>query len=166
MLSDTIANGVHYYSTVTIWAAKIHAMLFSMSVLHVSRTAYTHCSNDCSILFFSFDLFTFFPIWRDARTIHIYVNLLDLIKEEEKDEICCIISHQNALEVNSCRILLWHTTNKIQLIHSIPFLYRVQKNVPHFSLRRGNRDHLVCLSTNFIPSNDLKGMKKCMKNVS
>lgn len=52
MLSDTIANGVHHYSTVTIWAAKIHAMLFSMSVLHVSRTAYTHCSNDCSILFF------------------------------------------------------------------------------------------------------------------
>lgn len=51
-------------------------------------------------------------------------------------------------------------------IHSIPFLYRVQKNVPHFSLRRGNRDHLVCLSTNFIPSNDLKRMKKCMKNVS
>lgn len=116
--------------------------------------------------FFSFDLFTFFPVWRDARTIHIYVNLLDLIKEEKKDEICCIISHQNALEVNSCRILLWHTTNKLQLIHSIPFLYRVQKNVPHFSLRRGNRDHLVCLSTNFIPSNDLKGMKKCMKNVS
>lgn len=83
--------------------------------------------------FFSFDLFTFFPLWRDARTIHIYVNLLDLIKDEKKDENCCIISHQNALEVNSCRILLWHTTNKLQLIsfHSI-LVQSAKKRAPFF----------------------------------
>lgn len=62
MLSDAIANGVHYYSTVTIWAAKIHATLFSMSVLHVSRTSYTHIAQMTAPFFFSFDLFTFFPL--------------------------------------------------------------------------------------------------------
>lgn len=60
MLSDAIANGVHYYSTVTIWAAKIHATLFSMSVLHVSRTAYTHIAQMTAPIFFRLICLHFF----------------------------------------------------------------------------------------------------------
>lgn len=99
MLSDAIANGVHYYSTVTIWAAKIHATLFSMSVLHVSRTHIAQMT--APIFFFVWFVYIFSTLTRHADDTYLR-EFIRSDKKRKKDEICCIISYQNALEVNSC----------------------------------------------------------------
>lgn len=141
-------------------------VIFYVGASRIAYSVHTLLKWLLHIFFFVWFVYIFSTLTRRADDTYLR-EFIRSDKRRKKNEICCIISYQNALEVNSC-IESFYGIPQINFnsIHSIPFLYRVQKNVPHFSLRRGNRDHLVWLSTNFIPSNELKGMKKCMKNLS
>lgn len=149
MLSDAMENGVHYNSTVTIWAAfkyvHVHRVLFHRNTEDYHRI---RSSVSTGFLFRLLCLHVFSSHCDVTHADDTYQReFIGFDGSEKRRSFYYLI--WNALEVvNSCKILLWHTTKRPTTHFSFPFFEQSEKKRVPFFFHASRELWLPCLLIN------------------